>query len=140
MTVSVDWFDNDERIILFTMTEKWTWEELAPAIEESKTMCRAVYHDQRVHPIVDLRIGDMSIPRNIIKQMRGVAMGQPSNAGATIIVTKSGFVSNIFNLVSKASPDVVKQKMRQHFDLVITFEEAEKRIRALIETPQSATS
>lgn len=133
MSVTVEWFDTQERIVLLKMGKTWTLEELELAVKESRQLSGGVSHDKLVHVIVDLREGSMSVPRNIISHFRKIADTQLPNAGITVIVTTSGFVHSLFKLISRLSPGSVMVKIEKHFIIVSTFEDAEHHIQTLIQ-------
>jgi hypothetical protein len=133
MSIVVEWFDTNERIILLKMSSKWTLDELEIAVQQSREMTAQVSHTQLVHAIADLREGSMSVPRNIASNFRNIAETQLPNAGTTVIVTKSGFVHSLFNLIKRLSPGNTMYKIEKHYVIASTFEDAERRIQTLID-------
>jgi hypothetical protein len=140
MSVTVEWFDTQERIVLLKMGKIWTLEELAPAVEKSRQLSGGVSHDKVVHTIVDLRDGSMSVPRSITSHFRRIVETQLPNAGITVTVTTSGFVHSLFKLTTRLSHNSVMAKIENHFIIVSTFEDAEHRIQTLIQNENMAES
>jgi len=139
MSITVEWFDTDERIILLTTSKGWTTDELESAVAETRKMSGGVSHHKLVHAIMDMRKGS-SVPRNIATRFRKIADTQLPNAGATVIVANSGFIHSLFNLITRLSPGNIMFKIEKYFSVVSTFEDAERRVQTLINNEDSVAS
>lgn len=143
MNVITEWYDNNQRIIIFMVTGRYKWDELEANVVKSREMCASVSHDELVHAIFDSREADGLLPRDAIVKLGRIAEGQASNAGVTVLVTESQLIHQIVDLaqtfydrVSSRSPRTV----RNVFRLAKTITEAEETLLQLDPTLQHLIS
>jgi hypothetical protein len=128
MSITTEWYDDSERIILFSVTGAWTWADLDPQIKKSQGMCASVSHTEPVHAIFDMLAADGLIPRDAILRIgRIAAEDQAPNAGVTVIVTQNRVIHQLFE-VAKTLHDRMRSRhsksVRSVFRLERTIPEA----------------
>ena len=120
MAVSLEWYDNRERILIFTFAGKWTWEELQPVVERSRQMTMATQHGQLVHTIVDMRNAALHIPAGVLLNMKSIAENQTPKSGITVLVTEDRGIHMLFNTLMsglRAAYRPASIKFERHFTI-----------------------
>ena len=136
MTVTLEWYDTNERILLYTFDGKWMWQELEPLFQRAKAMALGVQHDYLVHVIVDLRNASMHIPKGVLKHMKIITEQQAPNAGVTVLVTTDSGMHVLHKTVTqvfRAAYPPVARKFEHHFHMSRTMDEALSTIHTLME-------
>lgn len=103
MPVSVQWYDEEQHIILYTFEGQWTWEELHGVLNEVSTMMGSVNH--RVDAIIDLS-SSRFVPSNALLKMR-IESDQPSpNWGIGVFVQAGTFINALLETFKRLNRTV----------------------------------
>ena len=100
MSVHVEWWDDDKRIILYEFSGKWTWEEFYPAYHESIQMMDSV--DYKVNFIMDL-LQSQHIPPGALHHIKRAADFNHPNMGLAVYVG----INPLIQAMEKMSPDPI---------------------------------
>ncbi len=95
MTVRVDWDDPDHSILLYSLSCRWTWDELYEAADKGLAMADTVSHT--VDVIVDFRISQGLPPKAFAQFNRLNRMPTPQT-GLVVITGGGTFLLSLFNL------------------------------------------
>jgi len=135
MSITVDWYNDSHRILIFHVEGKWTWDDLFPQIQRSKELSSQVTHDKLVHTIFDMS-ESKAIPINAVSKLGTITKNQSPNAGITVLVTQSNFVNTLYNMASKQlqmfSRSSDEKEFNQVFHIVDSVEKAEQFLTELI--------
>jgi len=121
MPIEVVWADQEKTIVQYTFTDKWTWAEFYPALQQALEMETSVTH--RVDVIVDMRNSPI-IPSNALSNIKIIANKQPPNLRLSVLVSANALVSTLLNLAGR-----LNQNIARDYRMVATMEEAHKRIQ-----------
>jgi hypothetical protein len=94
MSVSANWYDSKQEIVLYVFEGRWTWDELYATYNQAIVMEKSVPH--RVDVVLDM-INSKAIPANALLHVKNISNKQPDNLGLTIVVTPNGFVRALYN-------------------------------------------
>lgn len=103
MTVTVRWLDEQQTIVLYELSEDWTWSELYPAFEQALDMEHSVQH--RVDVILELP-PLLGIPPNAVSNIINIAQKQPANLRLSVFLTRRGYIKALLNVAAHLSPTV----------------------------------
>jgi hypothetical protein len=121
MGLEVSWVDYAQTTILRYFTGHWTWEEFYKSQEQVNAMLRSVPH--QVHQILDFS-ETSSLPPNTLTHLRNSARNVPPNRGKSIVVTRSNFYLQMYNILNKLFPAITERVI-----IVATREEALEKAR-----------
>jgi len=105
MPITVQWEDDDRRIIRQTFTGNWTWKEFIHACtsdEGNAGLMRSVSHT--VHVISDFTQSGPIPLGGAISQSRSVMRHYPPNWGTLTVVTTNPFVRTLVNAFRSTYP------------------------------------
>lgn len=83
MTVTMRWFNDEHKIILFDFAGNWTWDEYQTAYDQSKPLLESVNY--KVDFILETR-NSRNIPYGAIGRLRQAAEKAHPNAGIRVFV------------------------------------------------------
>lgn len=121
MTVTVDWYDPEETILLYTYTDPWTWEECVTAIQAGRDMMRSKSHDV---PLLHDMLASSKLPSSVLSKTVSVIKTRPENTGLTVFVTSGTLQQRLFDVLTRIIPQLAR-----HYIMVTTIAEAEAAIR-----------
>jgi hypothetical protein len=121
MPVSISWFDDEKKILLYEMEGVWTWEEFYPVYEEALQMEIAQPH--RVDVIIDLR-KNRTLPTSVLLHIKGIADRQPDNLGVSVLVTQNRAIIALYKIGVQ-----LYESLAKYFDVAPSVDEAVKRIQ-----------
>lgn len=137
MGVQVEWLDNRQRIIVFTVSGKWKWDELFASIETCHRMIAEV--DTTVRTIFDVS-HMMGWPLNPLENMKRANKFYHPRSSTVAIVGVSRFLQSIVTLFQRlvgfSNPNGV-----HFFDRLpdaIEFLNSQLPMKSRIETESSA--
>lgn len=116
MGVTVEWANADQRVILWTITGKWTWKEFDTAYEKMQAMAASVNHN--VDGIYDLS-QSILIPADVTTHVKFAFPYRPPNLRHVIAVGLDSYIQLLWNTLT-TMPSL--RQWRAHF--VDTIEEA----------------
>ena len=94
MSVTADWYDSKQDIVLYVFEGRWTWDELYAAYNKAIVMEKNAPH--RVDVLLDL-LNSKAVPANALLHVKNISNKQPDNLGLTIVVTPNAFVRALYN-------------------------------------------
>lgn len=120
MPVNVEWANDEQTIVLYTIEGKWTWNDFYPEYDKAITMEKAQPH--RVDVVLDMR-ENKSVPPNALTHIKGITDRQPDNIGLSVLVTSNMFIYKLFEIAVKFYPKVgtyfrVTDTMDKAFDII----------------------
>ena len=118
MPIAVSWDENDNRILIMTLSGKWTWIEMGEAVEQRNAFLDSIPEDDIVDVIIDLRAAQ-GLPANTLTGARQASKHRPINEGISVVVGTGSFLQAMFDLyirVTNQKPDM--------FYMVKTIDEA----------------
>lgn len=126
MAVCAYWVNEEQSIVRYEFSGKWTWEEFYPVYKQAIAMEKSVPH--RVDVVVDLRNSEV-VPANALKHIRRIANAQPDNIGLTILVSTNIFILALYKIGCR-----IDDKVAHYFRVVSTNDEAFRLIDAARQT------
>lgn len=132
MPVAYSWHDPDKRVLLYSFSGKWAWDEVHQTFRASWEEVRQ--QDHMVDSISDL--GDArNIPPSALTHVRSLSQNRPKNTGVMVLVGASTFVtvsmqtfSQIFQTTLKRDVQVVFAKSMDEALAFIADKQAERSI------------
>lgn len=101
MPVDVDWLNEEQTIIRFQYSERWTWQEFDEALAVSEQMHATVAH--QVVGIADLTVANVLPSGPLFAKSRETLSKAPANAHPTLIVAGANSIvqalGNTFNIM-----------------------------------------
>jgi hypothetical protein len=123
MSVTVRWWDEDQQtIILYEFTGKWTWSEFYPAYDESIRLMDSV--EYKVDFIMDL-LNSQHIPPGALQHLKRAADFNHPNMGLAVYVGINPLIQALGRMFRKIYPASARY---YPFDFAQTIEEAEMKI------------
>jgi len=104
MGIRVDWDNEEQTVIRFQASGKWTWDDLFTGLDRVEVMSADVPHT--VHAIIDLREAD-AIPSGMFfsfngkKQAEKLASKADQSRGRIVIAGANGMIRSIFDTFRK---------------------------------------
>lgn len=122
MGVNIQWYDEDEKIILIRYGEHWTWEEFHDAAETSRQWAEQTPYE-RVDIIAYMESG--FVPGKITRLVSSDnAVRNPArNVGLIVLVT----TNNLINMLATVTVRVIPST-RFKYRLASTIQQAERII------------
>ena len=117
MGIQVAWNTPDTNIILFSIDDKWTWDDFYGAIRGAHEMMDASAYEH-IDFILDMQNGE-TLPSNILSRMKSVSQNRHPKSRDMVVVGAGRFPEVMFRMITKIVPDRV-----QHIQLVSDFDEA----------------
>lgn len=100
MPVERTWYDDQQRIVVYTFIGKWTYEELEAVLIEALPLVEALPH--RVASIWDTRASSWLPHGSFFLKFRGLMRYRPHNVvHVTIVVGASGLVRGLGNAFTR---------------------------------------
>lgn len=118
MVVHVEWYDEGKTIIHYRYGQRWTWEDLIAAMEQTKILAAEV--DHAFDQIVDMSAAPLMPQGNMLAHLSSIRGMQPKNVRATAVVGRSVMLNIIRRLMSATASG----GRRRNFALYPTLEEA----------------
>lgn len=118
MVVHVEWYDEGKTIIHYRYGQRWTWEDLIAAMEQTKIL--AVEVDHAFDQIVDMSAAPFMPQGNMLAHLSSIRGMQPKNVRATAVVGRSVMLNIIRRLMSATASN----GRQRNFALFPTLEEA----------------
>ena len=98
MTISVDWYDDKQTILLQKFATGWTWQDYINLSSRQREMMDTVTH--RVDMIGDAR--GVQIPKNVLQNLPNIAsnsaLNNHENAGVYVIVGANNAVQTFLRI------------------------------------------
>jgi hypothetical protein len=83
MSFTLEWVNEERRLIFWTVSEPWTWEELDAAWRQYCAMAESV--TTPIHCVVDARLMRF-VPKNTIQMGRDRYHVHPHNIGIMVVI------------------------------------------------------
>ncbi len=116
MPVHVSWDDDAKTTVRWDYEGKWTWDEVAAALEQSNTMIRTTDHSVS---IIHNLTASAGIPSGALTQAHRFTASQPENWDLTVVVGSGGFIDALVNVFGK-----VYRKLGEHYRAARTLDDA----------------
>ncbi|MFW5692116.1 MAG: hypothetical protein ACOCX3_02065 [Chloroflexota bacterium] len=129
MGVHVEWFDEEQTIVLYVFAGRWTWDEFYPVYETGIAMETAVSH--RVDIILDVQKSH-AIPPNVIFHLKHITDRQPPNVYLNMLITENKVMHAVFRTAIRFYP-----RIGEYFSFAPNYESA---LNAIHEARRLATS
>lgn len=122
MTITLTWFDDTHKILLWNFDKNWTWEQFHQAVDESSFVAKDYTHS------IDLilNLGDSQFPLTtavIAHIRRGMAVAT-EQGGIVVLMSHNTFARVLVTIFSKVNP-----KLGNSFRVASSTDEALKAIR-----------
>lgn len=124
MGITVEWDNPQKTIIRFVYKGRWTWDDMAGAMEQANRLMDTVTY--RVDHIVDVRESTL-LPPSVVSQAKRVLNEPHANLGLTLVVGASHYLKLMLDIVSRVYPAMMS---RRKMKLVSTMEDAYAAIAA----------
>src|SRR5687767_15951584 len=98
MSIVVDWYDSQKRLMLYVFSGKWTWSEFYDVYHKAVAMENSVPH--RVDVVIDIRQSAIP-PTNVLLNMKYIADNQPPNIGLSVVVSASPLIRSLYEVAHK---------------------------------------
>ena len=115
MPIDVRWYDDEETIVCYEFTGRWTLEELYTAIDRAHEL--GASRDYTVDMIVDL-LGSQRTPRNVLSIVSYASRKKLLNIGAVVLLTRDRVIRSVAGVVIRLTP------LRGEYKFAATLEEA----------------
>lgn len=99
MSIEVDWYNEEQDIIIHHIEGRWTINELREAAIRAWNMMRDV--DHIVDVIMDVRTGHR-LPSGFMVHGKHIATARPDNGGIIVIVGGTAFMKALYQVYVKA--------------------------------------
>lgn len=104
MSISFEWEDENQTLLLLTLSNGWTWEEYHAIVNQLVGIMRELDH------IVDVIVENTAkIPfpsGAALFQLRKIARITPENLGVVVVVSRNPFVKSINQILMQISPQL----------------------------------
>lgn len=128
MPIDVLWLNNQQTIMSFCYSERWTWQEFDEALLVSERMHASVSH--QVVGIADLTGANMLPSGPVFAKSRETLSKQPANAHPTMIVVGA---NSIVQALGNTFNTLYGKRLGHHVVFVRTLEEAIVTAEALLQ-------
>jgi hypothetical protein len=130
MGVQAVWDNEQQTIIRYDLSGKWTWDEFFTAYETAKAMLNASPHV--VHFILNPTdaASRRHLPPGIVSRIGNTARTKLPNAGITVAIGSSNVVRSIISAAARLYPRISKQ-----YQFADTLDEARAIIAEKLENP-----
>ena len=125
MGITVRWYDDQQTAILYDVTDRWNWTDVADSIQEAIRLLDSV--DHAVHLLVDVRSSTTIPPLNpsgLQRVANAPTMNHP-NTGLVILIGPGPLIKILFDMFSRIYP-----RTAVLYQVVPTMEEAEALMTA----------
>ena len=95
MSISVEWDNPEQNIILCTYRDTWTWEAFFGAVQTASDLQDTVHH--MVDMILDMRYS-ASIPSGVKGKFSEIARISHPNTGIRVLVTHTDVIKVLFQV------------------------------------------
>ncbi len=116
MAVEINWDKTHDHILVITVSDRWTWAEMAETVKKRNEMMESV--DAIVDVIVNMEASS-GMPANTLTGARQVGKNRPDKEGMTLVVGTSGFLQAMFDLYMR-----MNNHQSEVFHLVRTMDKA----------------
>lgn|GEM_PF-6022176 len=103
MTVSTRWYDDEEVVLVYDFSGRWTWDEVYAAHKYGEAMAKAKPHIIFVLGITSDDIAGKHIPRGAVSHLSNLSRLLTDNADLAVIVTLNNMWLSLDRAVSKIS-------------------------------------
>ncbi len=117
MPITIRWFDDTKRIVLWEFEGKWTLDELHAIYSESHNMCLTV-PENTVIALVDMTRSPNTIPSSIFSTLKARKRSEVPNFDMAVIVSDSTLIKVFVNVMDQMPA------LHEHFKVVLTREDA----------------
>ncbi len=117
MPITVQWLDDSQRIIFWTITDPWTLDELHLANKQGNDMIRTV--DHQVCAVIDT-LG-VTIPRTLFTSLNTLDRIAAPNFDTNAIVTHSPVVRAMLNMYRRLPNAKLSFKLFDNLDDALAF-------------------
>jgi hypothetical protein len=104
--ITLDWANEAHTIIYYTVTGRWTWDELQAVIKHAHAMIDGA--NRPVDSIVDLRKG-LGLPAGPMWYVQRMAAGRHPNSGRMILLGAPQVIKVLFDTIRRVNPRTVKR-------------------------------
>lgn len=122
MPVTVEWHDPAERILRYTYTDPWQWDDCLRTIEDGRSWMRPKSHAVlTLHDMRDTR----KVPASIVSRTKAIIDTRPDNTGLTVFVSGGYLQQTLYTAFIRIRPH-----LGELYQLVTTMEVAEQKMAA----------
>ena len=125
MPITVHWYDESQRAILYHVSGQWSWEDVSAAIDQAMTLLNSVNH--KVHLLVDVRESDavpLLNPAGLHRAAHAPTMDHP-NTDLVILIGPGPLVAILYEIFQR-----VYRRIARRYQIVASMEEAEALMAA----------
>ncbi|SRR5258706_6926935 len=106
MPITVQWDDDEKRVVRYTFDGKWTWDEYHSAIANAFDLVKDLPYI--VNMLLDFSASNL-FPSNALSHFAGSMKTPPRDYDAVVVVTRSRFVETIASVISRLSGRIGKK-------------------------------
>ena len=117
MPISIQWYDDSKRVVLWDFDGAWTLEQLHAIYTESHNMCMTV-PENKVIALLDLTHSASVIPPNIFSALSTRRRTQAPNFDMIVVVSSSSLIKVFVNIM------MTMPALHDQFALYDTYEDA----------------
>ncbi len=125
MPITIDWYDQQHRAIIYRVTGHWTWEELRDTVNDMQNLAKAA--DGDIIMIIDSSQSNILPPGNTVVNGQYMVRQLPDNISYIVVIIESTLVKTFMTMVFGMIP-----AWRNRMRFVKTVEESRPIIDALI--------
>jgi hypothetical protein len=109
MPITVDWYNSEKTVLLYTYRERWTWTDFDTAVIQGNSLMESVPYT--VHVIVDMHDSSL-IPTDVIStsNRQRITKGTPHNHGKLIVYGISPALQLLASTVQRIAPQWVADR------------------------------
>jgi hypothetical protein len=121
MPIEISWHDEEEKVLLYEFSGKWTWDEAYAVHSKGEAMAKSKPYTIYVMAITTDRIAHYHIPPGSISHLSNLSRLMSDNSALAVIVTQNGLWLALDSAVSRVS-----KFYRDRIRFVRTIEDAYK--------------
>lgn len=98
MSVTTEWHDDHKTVILYTVSDPWTWDEMYKGIDDCYAMMETVQHS--VDTIFDIRESN-GLPPSALANIRTLNRRRHENSRHVVVIGLRAFHRSILNTFAR---------------------------------------
>ncbi|MCA0454242.1 MAG: hypothetical protein LCI00_09740 [Chloroflexi bacterium] len=128
MPIQIQWFNDQKRIILWTIQGQWTLQEMHQAYSDGNALCAEV-PENIVNALIDMT-RSQSIPSNIFSALTARVQTEMPNYDMAVIVSQNVLIKSFVNIFNTIPALREKYIVFKTMDEALAFIEKRRSARA----------
>lgn len=126
MPVTLDWYDQQHRAVIYRVTEHWTWEELRSTVSNLQSLADAA--PGNIIMIIDISQSNILPPGNTVLNGQYMIRQLPEKISNIVVIIESSLIKTFMTMIFGMMPT-----WRNRMRFVKTEQEGQEIIDQLLE-------